>query len=170
MENIYWTLFQEGEARFLLAATERGLCYSAVVDEELQPFKKWVTKHYKHVQLIEDAQVLLPYIEQFTRFMRGEQQQFTFALELKGTAFQQQVWAALAEIPYGDVVSYQHIAEQIGNAKAVRAVGGAIGANPVMIVIPCHRVIGKNGTLTGFSSGLAMKELLLALEKRHAAQ
>lgn len=171
MENIYWTFFHEGDARFLIAATEHGLCYSGVVDDELTKFKAWTTKKFKQAQLIEDATRMQPYYNEFARFMRGEQQGFTFSIDIneRGTVFQQQVWSALRHIPYGEVVSYQDIAQRVGKPVAVRAVGGAIGANPLMIVIPCHRVIGKNGKLTGFNSGLAMKERLLAVEKKHAA-
>ena len=169
IEKIYWTFFHEQDVRFLLVATERGLCYTAVVDKELDKFKAWVMKKYRQAELIEDAERLQPYYDEFARFMCGEQQGIACPLDIKGTAFQEQVWEALKEIPYGEVVSYQYIAQRIGRKAAVRAVGGAIGANPVLIVIPCHRVIGKNGTLTGFSSGIEMKKRLLALENKHAA-
>src|SRR5690606_20705914 len=87
-------------------------------------------------------------------------------LDLRGTTFQQRVWDALKTIPYGKTVSYLDIAVSVGNRAAVRAVGGAIGKNPVMIVVPCHRVIGSNGKLTGFSAGgIGMKEKLLSHEQ-----
>jgi len=94
----------------------------------------------------------------------GQRKNFTAAITLHGTAFQQSVWQALLEIPHGETVSYSDIAERIGNPKAVRAVGTAIGANPMLIIVPCHRVIGKNGSLTGFRGGLEMKIQLLDLE------
>ncbi|MDM8102298.1 methylated-DNA--[protein]-cysteine S-methyltransferase [Oceanobacillus oncorhynchi] len=87
-------------------------------------------------------------------------------MDLKGTAFQESVWEALQHIPYGETVSYMNIAEKIEKPKAVRAVGAAIGANPVMILVPCHRVIAKDGKLTGFRGGIPMKESLLELERR----
>jgi methylated-DNA-[protein]-cysteine S-methyltransferase len=82
----------------------------------------------------------------------------------KGTAFQEAVWRSLCKIPYGETVTYAQIASEIGRPKAVRAVGAAVGANPLMIVIPCHRVIGKDRTLTGFGGGLDLKTRLLAIE------
>ena len=86
-------------------------------------------------------------------------------IDLHGTPFQQIVWKALQEIPYGQTVSYSDIAERIEKPNAVRAVGTAIGANPVLIIVPCHRVIAKSGKLGGFRAGLEMKEQLLELER-----
>ena len=83
----------------------------------------------------------------------------------QGTAFQQQVWQALLAIPYGQFSSYGELAKQIGNPRAVRAVGGAVGRNPISIIIPCHRILGKNHALTGFGGGLPTKRYLLQLEK-----
>ena len=87
-------------------------------------------------------------------------------LDLYGTKFQKSVWTELQKIPFGETSTYSDIAEKINKPSAFRAVGSAIGANPVMIVIPCHRVIGKSGKLTGFRGGLLMKQKLLALEKK----
>jgi methylated-DNA-[protein]-cysteine S-methyltransferase len=89
---------------------------------------------------------------------------FDVPLQPAGTGFQQQVWQHLQEIPYGDTVSYSDIANAIGNPKATRAVGSANGSNPIPIIIPCHRVIGRDGSLTGFGGGLPMKRFLLQLE------
>nr|WP_273702385.1 methylated-DNA--[protein]-cysteine S-methyltransferase [Tepidanaerobacter syntrophicus] len=85
-------------------------------------------------------------------------------MDLKGTDFQISVWEALLNIPYGTTKTYSQVAAEIGRPKATRAVGGAIGANPVSIVVPCHRVIGKDGSLTGFGGGLEIKKKLLKLE------
>ncbi len=105
--------------------------------------------------------------EQLREYFRGTRKEFSlpFAVEkLKGTAFQKSVWQALLTIPYGQTRSYKQIAEAVGKPEAVRAVAQAIGANPLGIIIPCHRVIGANGSLTGFSGGLEKKRHLLALE------
>ena len=88
----------------------------------------------------------------------------------QGTPFQQQVWAALQQIPYGETKTYQEIATAIGNPKASRAVGAANGRNPIWIVVPCHRVVGAHGALTGYAGGLEMKQALLALERKYAGQ
>jgi methylated-DNA-[protein]-cysteine S-methyltransferase len=102
--------------------------------------------------------------EQLAAYFNAELRQFYLPLAPLGTPFQQKVWAALCTIPYGAAVSYKWVAQQVGNIKAVRAVGGANGRNPLPVVIPCHRVIGCNGTLTGFGGGLDIKQRLLLLE------
>lgn len=105
-------------------------------------------------------------IRQLRAYFSGELREFDLPLALEGTAFQMKVWKNLRAIPYGETISYAQLAQEIGNPKAVRAVGLANGSNPVPIVIPCHRVIGSNGKLTGFGGGLPAKKALLALESR----
>ncbi len=102
--------------------------------------------------------------QQLDSYFNRELTDFDIALAPKGTEFQQSVWQALLEIPYGKTTSYGAIAKQLDNPKAVRAVGGANGRNPIPIIIPCHRVIGSNGSLTGFGGGLPTKTYLLSLE------
>lgn len=97
-------------------------------------------------------------------YFAGEPVRFSIAPAGRGTAFRQRVWAALTAIPHGTVASYADIARHIGNPNSVRAVGAANGANPVAIVVPCHRVVGSDGTLTGYAGGLDIKRRLLALE------
>ena len=101
---------------------------------------------------------------QLAAYFAGERQAFDVELFPEGTPFQMKVWSALIEIPYGTVVSYQWIAQHIGSPGAVRAVGAANGRNPISIIIPCHRVIGKNGSLTGYGGGLDVKQRLIRLE------
>ena len=103
-------------------------------------------------------------------YFAGERQTFDLPLAPRGTEFQQSVWSALQQIPYGETTTYSTIAERIGRPAAVRAVGAANGANPIPIVIPCHRVIGASGSLTGFGGGLDVKRQLLAMEARVAGQ
>ena len=102
--------------------------------------------------------------EQLTAYFSGALKGFDLPLDAAGTPFQQSVWQALCAIPFGETRSYRELAEAIGNPKAVRAVARANGANPLSIVVPCHRVIGADGTLTGYAGGLEMKARLLALE------
>jgi methylated-DNA-[protein]-cysteine S-methyltransferase len=102
--------------------------------------------------------------DQLREYFAGERREFTLPLAPHGTDFQREVWRALAAIPYGELRSYRDIAQAIGRPKAVRAVGAANGRNPLPIVVPCHRVIGSDGSLTGFAGGLAMKKQLLNLE------
>ena len=99
-------------------------------------------------------------------YFGGELEAFDLALAPKGTPFQLGVWKKLCEIPFGETISYGELARRIGNPKAYRAVGLANGSNPIAIIVPCHRVIGSNGKLTGYGGGLPIKEKLLALERR----
>ncbi len=105
---------------------------------------------------------------QFEEYFAGVRQEFELPLHPSGTPFQLEVWGAVLAIPYGETVSYAEIARRIGRARAVRAVGAANGANPLAIVVPCHRVIGRHGDLTGYGGGLPAKRWLLAHERRHA--
>lgn len=110
--------------------------------------------------------VLMKARKQLEEYFGGRRRDFDIPLSATGTAFQQQVWAALRAIPYGGTTSYGEIARGLGlPAGASRAVGAANGANPIAIVVPCHRVIGSNGSLTGYAGGLHRKQLLLALER-----
>lgn len=102
--------------------------------------------------------------QEIREYFDGKRKVFDIPLHLKGTEFQKKVWAALQEIPYGETRSYSELAAMAGNPAACRAVGGANHHNPVMILVPCHRVIGKNGDLTGFGGGLEVKKYLLDLE------
>jgi O-6-methylguanine DNA methyltransferase len=141
----------------LLAATAQGLrC--------LQFDKGVLPSHGKDETWMESPEHLQPYISQLEAYFRGELREFTFALDLIGTQFQKDCWQALLRIPYGKTCSYAEIARAIGRPNAFRAVGQANHDNPIAIVVPCHRVLGANGTLTGYGGGLSTKEKLLRLE------
>lgn len=131
----------------------------------------WDNEDHKRVRLaemIEDHQhlMLLRVKKQLEQYFAGQRQQFDLPLDFQGTAFQQQVWQALLTIPYGETRSYKDIAIQLGNVKAVRAVGAANGKNPISIIAPCHRVIGSSGALVGFAGGLDKKQILLSSEQQ----
>ncbi|WP_283616843.1 methylated-DNA--[protein]-cysteine S-methyltransferase [Mycolicibacterium poriferae] len=108
-------------------------------------------------------------VAQLEEYFRGERQHFDLDVELVGTAFQRRVWEALLTIPYGETRSYGEIARQIEAPGAFRAVGLANGHNPIGIIVPCHRVIGANGSLTGYGGGMERKKTLLGLERSHAS-
>jgi methylated-DNA-[protein]-cysteine S-methyltransferase len=108
-------------------------------------------------------------VDQLGAYFAGELTDFDIELDLRGTEFQQRVWKALLTIPYGETRSYGEIAEQVGAPGAARAVGLANGHNPIAIVVPCHRVIGASGSLTGYGGGLDRKRTLLELEKKRAS-
>ena len=117
---------------------------------------------------VRDEGALAAALAQLRAYFAGRRQAFDLPLAARGTAFQQRVWRALCEIPYGQTISYGTLARRIGQPSASRAVGAANGRNPLPIVVPCHRVIGSTGRLTGFAGGLHLKEGLLALEQAQA--
>jgi methylated-DNA-[protein]-cysteine S-methyltransferase len=108
--------------------------------------------------------------EQVEEFLSGQRVSFSLRIEIRGTSFQMRVWRELLAIPYGQTFSYGEIAGRLGNPLASRAVGSALGRNPLLIVVPCHRVTGAGGALCGYSGGLAQKRFLLSLEKRTLLQ
>jgi methylated-DNA-[protein]-cysteine S-methyltransferase len=114
----------------------------------------------------QDAVALAAAAGQLAEYFAGQRTEFDLPLAMEGTAFQRRVWAALQEIPYGETVSYGELARGLGKASASRAVGLANGRNPVPIIVPCHRVVGSDGSLTGYGGGLDRKRFLLALEQR----
>jgi methylated-DNA-[protein]-cysteine S-methyltransferase len=139
-----------------LAGQHGRLMHLRMVDQTYEPSHDgW--EHHDHA--FPDA------VEQLQAYFAGDCTEFDVELELVGTAFQRRVWAALRTIPYGETRSYGAIALQIGSPGAFRAVGLANGHNPVGIIVPCHRVIGANGSLTGYGGGLDRKRALLELEK-----
>lgn len=153
----------------LIAATRRGLCAIEFGADALSRLRlgEWSKKHFADKR---PAEVSLshPYVNaaatQLTEYLNGRRRDFDLPLDLRGTSFQLQVWKELRGIPYGTVTSYKAVAEQIGNPKAVRAVGGANNRNPLPVVVPCHRVIGSGGSLVGYGGGLDIKKSLLRLE------
>ncbi|MGS3182702.1 methylated-DNA--[protein]-cysteine S-methyltransferase [Aeromonas taiwanensis] len=142
--------------RLLIAIDGRGLVHVDFVAglRPLPDMRDW----------LQDGEALAPFLAEFEAYFAGRLQRFTLPLAARGTAFQQAVWRALCDIPYGETRSYGDIARAIGKPSAVRAVGAANGRNPLSIIVPCHRVIGQNGSLTGYAGGLPIKQALLALE------
>jgi len=115
-----------------------------------------------------EPEILRACLSQLDQYFRGKRTSFSLPLKLEGTAFEKKVWAALLQIPFGKTTTYGAIAADLGNKRAGRAVGGANHRNPVSIIVPCHRVIGSDGRLTGYGGGLWRKEWLLDHEKKHA--
>ena len=143
---------------------EAGLITVALPNERPPAPEARVRRLLGDVEIVDDPAALTAALAQFEAYFRGELREFDLPLDPSGTAFQQQVWAAVARIPYGETCSYGEIAAAIGKPAAVRAVGLANGANPLPIVIPCHRVIASDGSIGGYSGGLTIKHRLLALE------
>lgn len=157
MSTFHTTLASEvGELK--LIASDRGL--AAILWENDNPARVKLDPGERR----DDHPVLTEAGRQLAEYFSGQRQRFSIPLAPSGTEFQKTVWRALAGIPFGETRSYLQIAQQLGNPKATRAVGAANGRNPISIVIPCHRVIGSDGRLTGFAGGMAAKAYLLDLE------
>ena len=144
--------------RIKLVASDRGL--AAILWPEDNPKRVQVRDYSRDDQ----HPILLEAERQLNQYFAGERKEFDLELDPIGTDFQKEVWKALEKIPYGETRTYSDIARQIGRESAVRAVGAANGRNPLSIVVPCHRVIGASGELTGFAGGLEAKACLLSLE------
>lgn len=153
---IYDTLETNLAGTLIFASDEKGLRHLNFINGK---YPVVIEKGWRR-----DPDHFRPLKSQLVAYLEGECETFDIVSLTDGTPFQMKVWEALREIPYGRVVSYQWVADRIGRPTAVRAVGAANGRNPVSIIIPCHRVIGKNGRLTGYGGGLDVKERLIRLE------
>lgn len=146
---------------YLLGATEKGLAFVGSQDKDLSELEQFYPQSTLKPSVLNTC-----YAKQLAEYLSGQRKQFDLPLDIVGTAFQKQVWQALKQIPYGQTTSYLQIAQMINRAKASRAVGTAVGKNPVLMVIPCHRVVTSAGSLGGYRGGLAMKQALLDLEQK----
>ncbi len=157
---MYYCYLDTPIGELLLAGDDDGLSLVSFPEGSMRrdPEPDWI---YKEKPFIAARR-------QLTEYFAGERREFDLPLKLSGTEFQMSVLDALQQIPYGETTSYAEIAERIGRPKAVRAVGAANGRNPIPIIVPCHRVIGSHGELTGFGGGLDTKEALLRLEAEHS--
>ncbi|MCF6246054.1 MAG: methylated-DNA--[protein]-cysteine S-methyltransferase [Desulfobacula sp.] len=154
---MYYCYVESNAGKLLLAGHDKlESLHFPIGKTRVEPAKDWILAPDKFL----DAQL------QLKEYFKGQRKHFCLELNPMGTAFQKQVWQELVIIPYGQTISYGELAEKIGNPNASRAVGMANGKNPISIIIPCHRVIGKNGSLTGFGGGLEVKKYLLELEQR----
>ncbi|GIU15583.1 MULTISPECIES: methylated-DNA--[protein]-cysteine S-methyltransferase [unclassified Shewanella] len=166
--------FQSSYGKLSLCANAQGLTHLNFIPA---PEDEWQTREIDNQQIIDNRKVIVDKQEvtlaeqhlaqaqqELMEYFAQKRAHFEVPLAPKGTEFQKQVWQALTELEHGQSCSYGEIANKIDRPKAVRAVGTANGANPIAIIVPCHRVIGKNGTLTGYAYGLDLKQKLLSLE------
>jgi methylated-DNA-[protein]-cysteine S-methyltransferase len=147
-----------------LARTERGLCYVGLPTSDHRELERLCARHLPGWQLAHDDEALAPISAQLAQYLDGRRLRFDLAVDLYGTPFQLDVWQVLQAIEPGRTTTYAAVAQAVGRPRAVRAVGQAVGANPVAIVVPCHRVLATGGGLGGYGGGLALKRRLLALE------
>jgi O-6-methylguanine DNA methyltransferase len=176
MEVLYTTRFETPFGSLRIVSSEKGLVYIELPNESGRGFEGWKKTHARHAKVVErranrdtrDARdahdVHDDVIEQLLEFTKGERREFDLELDLRATEFQIAVYQHVARVGYGETQSYSDIANAIGKPKAVRAVGAANGANPIPLIIPCHRVIARGGALQGYAGGLKLKARLLAME------
>jgi len=161
-DNLYWHEIDSAVGRLLLAGDGESLIHVGFQSgpRPSRPMDGWIA----------DIAPFRTAIAQLDEYFAGKRRRFDLPLAPRGTEFQRRVWRALTEIPYGETVSYGELARRIAKPSASRAVGLANGANPLPIIVPCHRVIGADGSLTGFGGGLPIKRKLLALEGTAAGE
>jgi len=152
---------------FIIIGTNSVVFWIGTPGRIAQEAISWLKKHVVIDEIFnEETEFLKVTAQQLQEYAQGKRQNFNCSFELYGTEFQKSVWQALQEIPYGTTTTYAAVAKTIGNPKAVRAVGTALGANPLSILLPCHRVVGANNSLTGYAGGLEIKKRLLVLENK----
>jgi O-6-methylguanine DNA methyltransferase len=145
-------------------SSEKGLVYIELPHANGRGFEGWRTRYAKDSEVVDRIAPHEDAVEQLLEFLSGDRREFSLTLDLRGTKFQLAVYKVVGQIGYGDTCSYSDVADTIEKPKAVRAVGAANGANPIPLIIPCHRVIARGGALQGYAGGLDMKAKLLAME------
>ncbi len=165
--TVYYTLCQTPIGPLRLFSTRQGLLKLALPNEPRSEAETYVRRVLGPVILCEDEAAQAQALQELAAYFAGSGRAFSVPLDPRGTPFQRLVWDAVAAVPYGETRSYGAIARTIGRPAAVRAVGAANGANPLPIIIPCHRLIGANGSLIKYGGGLEIKRQLLALEQGH---
>ncbi len=166
MELIYTAKFETVFGVIQVASSERGLAYLQLPHANGRGFKDWLRRRAPDARVRAEVEPNRTAISQIGEFIEGQRERFDLPLDLRATAFQLRAYDALCAIPYGETRSYAEQARTIGQPGASRAVGNANAANPIALVVPCHRVIESGGGLGGYGGGVAMKEKLLALERR----
>ncbi len=150
--------------QFRIASTEAGLAYVELPHSSGRGMRDWMERYVPERRCVDEIGPNRAAIEQILEYLASERTHFDVPLDLRGTPFQRAVWDALLEIPYGENRSYADVARAVGRPKAQRAVGSANNANPVSLIVPCHRVIAADGSLGGYGGGQKLKARLLAME------
>lgn len=161
---VYCTSFDSKIGLIYVASTEKGVCKISVPRQTKRDFLRWLRENFDESEVVDNKSRNKETIDQLTRYFNGKLAKFTVSVDMIGTPFQARVWKDLLRIPYGTTITYKQLAKRIGTSRGFQAVGRANAANPVPIIVPCHRVIGTDGSLVGYSSGIKTKEFLLKLE------
>lgn len=163
-EHITWQSAQCYLGQMLVACSDKGVC-ALLTGQSLPPLMERLRRRFPSAELCQAETTCPSWLGKVKAQLTDGRSAEPLALDLRGTEFQQQVWQALQGIPSGDVISYSELARRVGRPKAVRAAASACGANPVAVLVPCHRVLCSNGDLGGYNGGLAIKKALLAHEQ-----
>jgi methylated-DNA-[protein]-cysteine S-methyltransferase len=161
---VYCTSFESKVGLIYLASTDRGVCKVSLPRQTKRDFLRWLREHFEDNQVTDNKSRNREVMEQLSRYFNGKLARFNVPVDMIGTPFQIRVWKELQRIPYGTTISYKQLAKRLGTSRGFQAVGRANAANPVPIIVPCHRVLGTDGSLVGYSSGIKTKEFLLKLE------
>ncbi|HEX9657206.1 MAG TPA: methylated-DNA--[protein]-cysteine S-methyltransferase [Bacteroidota bacterium] len=161
---VHCTSFDSRVGLIYVASTDKGVCKVSVPRETKKDFLKWLHKNFSDKEVRENKSRNKEVIDQLNRYFSGKLARFTCSVDLMGTPFQMRVWKELMKISYGTTISYKQLAKRIGTSRGYQAIGRANANNPVPIIIPCHRVIGTDGSLVGYTAGVKTKEFLLKLE------
>jgi O-6-methylguanine DNA methyltransferase len=164
MKKIFFTSFNAKIGTIYLASSDTGVCKISIPAQTKKEFLGWFHQRYPETELLESATKNRQIIDELTRYFDRRLVKFHTPLDPIGTEFQLRVWNELRTIKYGETITYKQLAKRIGLARGYQAVGRANGANPLPIIVPCHRVIGSDSKLVGYAAGLKTKEFLLRLE------
>jgi O-6-methylguanine DNA methyltransferase len=165
METVHTARSNSPIGRFRIASTEAGLAYLELPHSSGRGMRDWLARCVPEHRCVDDIAPNRAAIEQILAYLASERTHFDIPLDLRGTSFQRAVWDVLLKIPYGETCSYAEVARAIGRPNAQRAVGSANNANPIPLVVPCHRVIAADGSLGGYGGGRDLKARLLAMER-----
>jgi epoxyqueuosine reductase len=165
METVHIAKSSSPIGAFRVASTEQGLAYVELPHPSGHGLSGWLDRYAHDARCVGEAGPNRVAIDQILQYLENRRTDFDLPLDLRGTPFQQEVWKALLAIPYGESRSYTDVAQAIGRPKALRAVGSANNANPVSLIVPCHRVIAADGSLGGYGGGQELKARLLAMER-----
>jgi methylated-DNA-[protein]-cysteine S-methyltransferase len=161
---VYCTSFDSKIGLIYIASTDKGVCKISVPRQTKKDFFRWLRENFDDSEVVDNKSRNKEVMDQLNRYFNGKLAKFTCAVDMRGTPFQLRVWKELLKISYGTTISYKQLAKRLGTSRGFQAIGRANAANPVPIIVPCHRVLGTDGTLIGYASGVKTKEFLLKLE------
>lgn len=164
MHHFVWSSFTSHIGVVYIASTEKGVCKITIPGQTKKEFLSWLERHADGGSIVESKRKHRAVVDQLNKYFSRKLVKFTVRLDPIGTAFQKSVWKELRRVRYGTTISYKELSHRVGKPNAAQSVGKANGANPIPIIIPCHRIIGSDSRLVGYAAGIKTKEFLLRLE------